>query len=152
MLKYVLLKDVLATGNKVDQSYSVWNKSERTNSSGETDDEIFENPFYDRGAVANSSDDPVSQFLQTVPRSGNVSGMDCKEMFLPGLVIHMVLQRRHINVPLWKGWRVSECIRSYRAYLANRETFKDIEVSPYMFIDHLPWRYSHGILVFFFFF
>jgi hypothetical protein len=147
--EFVLLKDFLAAGsNKVDQSYSLWKESDRTNSGGDTDDGNIENPFYDNTSVINSLDDPVSQFLETVPSSENGSAGDRAEMFLPGLVIHMVPQQRHISMPLWKGWRFQERVRNYKAYLANRDVFKDIVVSPSMFFDHLPWRYAHCIFVF----
>jgi hypothetical protein len=95
----------------------------------------------------NSLDDPVSQFLETVPRAENESAGDDAEMFLPGLVIHMVPQQRHVSMPFWKGWSVQESVRNYNAYLANREIFKDIVVSPNMFLDHLPWRYAHWIFL-----
>ncbi|CAK7348947.1 unnamed protein product [Dovyalis caffra] len=131
--------------NKVDQSYSLWNESDRTNSGGDTDDDNFENPFYDSSAVVKSLDDPVSQFLETIPRSENGSAGDHAEMFLPGLVIHMVPQQRHNSMPLWKGWRLQESSRNYRAYLANRDVFKDIVVSPSMFFDHLPWRCHNAL-------
>ncbi|KAJ6390176.1 hypothetical protein OIU77_024400 [Salix suchowensis] len=88
----------------------------------------------------NSLADPVSQFLETVPRSENGSACNEAEMFLPGLVIHMVPQRRYISTPLWKGWSVQESVQNYDAYLANIEIFKDIVVSPNMFFYHLPWR------------
>ncbi|KAH8517805.1 hypothetical protein H0E87_005645, partial [Populus deltoides] len=125
---------------KADHSYSLWNKLDRTNSGGDTDDDNFENPFYDKTAVMSSLDDPVSQFLETVPRAENESAGDDAEMFLPGLVIHMVAQQRHVSMPFWKGWSVQESVQNYNAYLANREIFKDIVVSPNMFFDHLPWR------------
>ncbi|XP_010999987.1 PREDICTED: uncharacterized protein LOC105107673 isoform X2 [Populus euphratica] len=131
---------VYVGSNKVDQSYSLWKESDRTNSGGDTDDDNIENPFYDNTSVINSLDDPVSQFLETVPRSENGSAGERAEMFLPGLVIHMVPQQRNISMPLWKGWRFQERVRNYKAYLANRDVFKDIVVSPNMFFDHLPWR------------
>lgn len=124
----------------MDHSYSLWNALGRTNNGSDTDDDNCENPFNDKVAVMNSLDDPVSQLLETVPRSENGSAGNEAEMFLPGLVIQMVPQRRHISMPLWKGWRVQESVRNYYAYLANREICKDIVVSPNMFFDHLPWR------------
>ncbi|KAJ6956297.1 hypothetical protein NC652_007398 [Populus alba x Populus x berolinensis] len=83
---------------------------DRTNSGGDTDDDNFENPFYDKAAVMNSLDDPVSQFLETVPRAEKRSAGDDAEMFLPGLVIHMVPQQRHVSMPFWKGWSVQELL------------------------------------------
>ncbi|KAJ6403902.1 hypothetical protein OIU84_012158 [Salix udensis] len=125
---------------RVDHSYSLWNELDRTNNGGDIADDNFENPFNDKAAVMNSLDDPVSQFLETVPRSENGSAGNEAEMFLPGLVIHMIPQQRHISTPLWKGWSVQESVQNYDAYLANIEIFKDIVVSPNMFFDHLPWR------------
>jgi hypothetical protein len=57
---FVLLKDFLAAGShKMDQGYSLWKESDRTNSGSNTDDVNFENPFYDNASVINSLDDPV---------------------------------------------------------------------------------------------
>ncbi|XP_010999988.1 PREDICTED: sn1-specific diacylglycerol lipase beta isoform X3 [Populus euphratica] len=132
------LHSAASTVDELD--HKVWKESDRTNSGGDTDDDNIENPFYDNTSVINSLDDPVSQFLETVPRSENGSAGERAEMFLPGLVIHMVPQQRNISMPLWKGWRFQERVRNYKAYLANRDVFKDIVVSPNMFFDHLPWR------------
>ncbi|KAG5231942.1 hypothetical protein OIU78_015081 [Salix suchowensis] len=131
---------VYVGSNNEDQSYSLWKESDETNSGCDTIDDNCENPFYDNTSVINSLDDPISQFLETVPRSENGSAGDRAEMFLPGLVIHMVPQQRHTSMPLWKGWRFQESVRNYKAYIANRDVFKDIVVSPNMFLDHLPWR------------
>ncbi|KAJ6338807.1 hypothetical protein OIU76_008295 [Salix suchowensis] len=134
ILTFIKLKDFFAAGSKkVDHSYSLWNELDRTNNGGDTDNDNFENPFNDKAAVMNSLADPVSQFLETVPRSENGSAGNEAEMFLPGLVIHMVPQRRYISTPLWKGWSVQESVQNYDAYLANIEIFKDIVVSPNMF-------------------
>lgn len=64
---------------------------------------------------------------------------ELKEVFLAGLVIHIVLQRTNIS-PIWKFFVVNEKKGSYKAYVAKRGDFKDIILSPYMFLDHLPWR------------
>lgn len=73
-------------------------------------------------------------------------------MFLPGLVIHLVPEKRSFHMTLWKGWRVQERANSYQAFMVNREKFKDIIVSPSMFLDHLPWRYLMAIFYFSFLF
>jgi hypothetical protein len=92
---FVPLEDFLAAGsNKVDQRSSIWKESDTTNSGCDTDNDNFENPFYDNASVINSLDDPVSQFLEIFPRSENGSARDHAKMFLPGLVIHMVPQQR----------------------------------------------------------
>ncbi|CAA6663976.1 unnamed protein product [Spirodela intermedia] len=60
------------------------------------------------------------------------------EMFLPGLIIHIVPEQGR-SLSLW-SWRIQHSQNGYRALLADREDFKDIAVTPYMFLDHLPWR------------
>ncbi|GAB4834161.1 hypothetical protein Ancab_032425 [Ancistrocladus abbreviatus] len=95
------------------------------------------NPF---AADESFMDDPVSEFMEVVPSSSSRSAADPPEVFLPGLVIHLVKQQARMNMPLWRGWRIQERASRYKAVLANRENFKDIVVSPYMFLDHLPWR------------
>ncbi|XP_058093977.1 uncharacterized protein LOC131240008 isoform X2 [Magnolia sinica] len=81
----------------------------------------------------------VSQLADGVSSSVEVLNGEHPEMFLPGLVIHMVPEKRSL-LPLWKSWNLHDREHRYRAYLANRERFKDMIVSPYMFLDHLPWR------------
>ncbi|XP_040379409.1 uncharacterized protein LOC102717245 isoform X2 [Oryza brachyantha] len=61
------------------------------------------------------------------------------EMFLAGLVIHIVRQRRSL-FPLWKCWSFQGSEPPYKAFLAKRENFTDLAVTPAMFTDHLPWR------------
>ena len=62
----IKLKDFFAAGSKrVDYSYSLWNELDRTNNGGDTDDDNFENPFYDNTSVINALDDPISHFLET---------------------------------------------------------------------------------------
>ncbi|KAK8585485.1 hypothetical protein V6N13_050464 [Hibiscus sabdariffa] len=87
-----------------------------------------------------SDDDPISQFMKTASSSENSSASDHTEMFLPGLLIHIVPQPPHLNIPLWKSWGVHDDNRKYKAVIVNREDLKDIVVAPNMFFDHLPWR------------
>ncbi|KAI4334779.1 hypothetical protein L6164_013489 [Bauhinia variegata] len=100
-------------------------------------DDGFSNPF---ATDINLSDDPVSQFIDTVPSSGNKSAGDPPEMYLPGLVIHIVPEQKSSETAFWTSWRTHEKGKRYKAYVANRESFKDIIVTPSMFLDHLPWR------------
>lgn len=65
--------------------------------------------------------------------------VEFKEMFLPGLIIHITPEHTN-NAPLWKLCIPYGVEGAHRAYVANRGNFKDIVVSPYMFLDHLPWR------------
>ncbi|KAF2300115.1 hypothetical protein GH714_009165 [Hevea brasiliensis] len=131
--------EVHKASNKLDDDNPFWKESDKS-SHGDIDDDSFENPFHNEAANVNAVDNPVSQFLETVPGSENGSAGDPPEMFLPGLVIHLVPEQRNDNVPLWKSWRFHERAQHYNAYIANREDFKDIVVSPNMFLDHLPWR------------
>ncbi|GAB2272644.1 hypothetical protein Dimus_007466 [Dionaea muscipula] len=104
----------------------------------------FVNPFAADDENA-TDDDPVSEFMEVVPHSKSRSDQDPPEMLLPGLVIHLVRQQRSI-FPMWRGWRIQEKAASgYKALIANRDNFKDILVSPYMFLDHLPWRCRYAL-------
>lgn len=108
----------------------------------ETDQNEFVNPF---ATEVNTLGDPISQFMEIVP-SENPSSGDPTELYLPGLVIHMVPQPRIVHKSLWNGCGFQERKRCHKAYIADRENFKDIVVSPSMFLDHLPWRYHKEIL------
>lgn len=121
-----------------DQGFSLWNEADKKDIVVKIDHHEFTIPF---ATNINTLDDPISEFMETVPRSENTSAGDPPEMFLPGLVIHMVPNQRSLHMPLCEGCTVQEKAQSYKAYIANRESFKDIIVSPSMFLDHLPWRY-----------
>ncbi|KAG9152241.1 hypothetical protein Leryth_025990 [Lithospermum erythrorhizon] len=60
------------------------------------------------------------------------------EMYLPGLIIHIIPQEN--REPIWRRYTSHYSGSSHKAYLVKRDAFKDIVVSPYMFLDHLPWR------------
>ncbi|GAV82892.1 Lipase_3 domain-containing protein [Cephalotus follicularis] len=128
--------------NDQDRDFTPWNEANRRENVVEIDDSDFINPF---AADVNSSNDPVFQFMETVPRSENRSNVDPPEVFLPGLIIHLVPQQRGLNMSLLKGYGVQERTQSYKAYIVNKESFRDIVVSPSMFLDHLPWRCHHAI-------
>lgn len=119
------------------QGFSLWNEADNNDSVIEIDDGEFTNSI---ATTVNTRDDPISQFMETVPRSENGSAGDPPELYLPGLIIHMVPHQRGSHTSLWKCCTVLEKAQSYKAYIANRESFKDIIVSPSMFLDHLPWR------------
>nr|XP_023928217.1 sn1-specific diacylglycerol lipase beta isoform X4 [Quercus suber]XP_023928218.1 sn1-specific diacylglycerol lipase beta isoform X4 [Quercus suber]XP_023928219.1 sn1-specific diacylglycerol lipase beta isoform X4 [Quercus suber] len=124
------------------QGFSLWNEADNNDSIIEIDDGEFTNPI---ATTVNTRDDPISQFMETVPRSENGSAGDPPELYLPGLVIHMVPHQRSSHTSLWKCCTVLEKAQSYKAYIANRESFKDIIVSPSMFLDHLPWRCHYAL-------
>ncbi|KAK1379270.1 Sn1-specific diacylglycerol lipase beta [Heracleum sosnowskyi] len=103
----------------------------------------FINPFYESSAEI--IEDPVSQFIEDVPSAEKPSPEDIPDLFLPGLVIHIVPERQNNETTLWKLWKAQENECSYRAYIANKDSFKDIVVSPTMFLDHLPWRCHYAL-------
>lgn len=124
--------------NNECEEWSLWSDKRAKDHIIEIDNAEFTNPF---ALDARSIDDPVSQFIDTVPNSENPSANDPPEMYLPGFVIHVVLEQKRPQTDLKTSWR-QERGKCYRAYIANRESFKDIIVSPSMFLDHLPWRYG----------
>ncbi|XP_057959730.1 uncharacterized protein LOC131152103 [Malania oleifera] len=132
-----------------DEEFSIWKEADMKDSSDyiDSDDSLdeFTNPFHETAANVISFDNPVSQFMEAVPSSGNGSAGDPIEMFLPGLIVHIVPQERSFHMHLWRGWRVQEHAQGYKAYIVNRENFKDIIVSPSMFLDHLPWRCHYAM-------
>jgi hypothetical protein len=93
----------------------------------------------------------IDQDVQPIPLDGHDFGLeehqtsnreilvDTPEMFLPGLIIHVVRNRRSL-FPLWTCWNLQDAEPPYKAVLAKRENFRDIAVTPSMFMDHLPWR------------
>ncbi|MCL7038699.1 hypothetical protein MKW94_016877 [Papaver nudicaule] len=89
-------------------------------------------------------EDPVSEFMNAVPSSDETSAGDPPEMYLPGVII-LMLPKKKSFLPIWGGWKNHERDHAYRAYLANKESFKDIIVSPFMFLDHLPWRCHYAL-------
>lgn len=95
----------------------------------------------DDSTQGNSSEDPIMEFMETVPRIGSLSVSDPPEMLLPGLIIHIVPEKTSGFIsPMWMVWKLGMS-ETYKAYISHRERFKDIVVSPSMFLDHLPWRY-----------
>nr|XP_010930154.1 uncharacterized protein LOC105051408 isoform X2 [Elaeis guineensis] len=97
----------------------------------------YREPCFEKSDFILSFEDQTSQSLED-PTSVPVS-LEPPEVFLPGLIIHIVQEPRSI-MPLWKSWIVHDHKTVYRAFVAKRESFRDIIVTPSMFIDHLPWR------------
>lgn len=124
-------------GDDEHDEISLWDDSRASDHIVEIDNDEFTNPF---ASDVHSRDDPVSQFIDSVPTSENQSADDPPEMYLPGFVIHIVPDKKRPQTDLKRSWRTMERERCYRAYIANRESFNDIIVSPSMFLDHLPWR------------
>ncbi|KAK1319531.1 hypothetical protein QJS10_CPB04g01817 [Acorus calamus] len=55
--------------------------------------------------------------------SNKVLVEDPPEMYLPGLIFHIVPEQRNI-LPIWKSWIAHDRKGENRAFLANRESFK----------------------------
>lgn len=104
----------------------------------------FSLPLFKMEDVVHPCEDPVSYSVDGVSSSKETSNGDPPEVYIPGLVIH-ILPQKGSSLPLWKNWRVNDCEQSYKAYIVNRENFRDIVVSPYMFLDHLPWRCHYAM-------
>ncbi|EHA8589271.1 hypothetical protein COCNU_scaffold008808G000040 [Cocos nucifera] len=96
----------------------------------------YREPCFEKSDVILSFEDQISQSLED-PTSVPVS-LEPPEVFLPGFIIHIVREPRSI-MPLWKSWIAHDHKPVYRAFVAKRESFRDIIVTPSMFIDHLPW-------------
>lgn len=73
-----------------------------------------------------------------------------QEMYVPGLVIHLVKEEEPSEQSLlqtifhFMGF-CEEDKAQYSAVLKSRRSFRDIIVSPNMFIDHAPWRCQHAM-------
>ncbi|KAK0607670.1 hypothetical protein LWI29_018442 [Acer saccharum] len=140
-----LNEHICGGSRETGRDFSLCNEADSTENAAETDDDDYSNPFHEIVADLNSIGDPVSDFMDTVSRSENRSAGNPTEVFLPGLIIHIVPQRKNLNMPLWKAWRIQRTAQVHKAYIANRESFTDIVVSPSMFLDHLPWRCYNAI-------
>ncbi|KAM1158445.1 hypothetical protein ACFXTH_031815 [Malus domestica] len=130
-------EDDAAACQEQHQDFILWNDADMEERVLESDQDQFTNPF---ASDVISDHDPVSQFMESVPKSGSLTARDPPEMYLPGLVIHIVPQPRRFDMSPSKSGRVHKKTHCHKAYIANRESFKDIIVSPSMFLDHLPWR------------
>ncbi|KAG6544343.1 hypothetical protein Mapa_014177 [Marchantia paleacea] len=73
------------------------------------------------------------------------------EMYVPGLVLHLV---RNSGNSSWSALRRSFTFArnpdlpkrpKHKAYLKDRKQFRDILVSPAMFLDHMPWKCQYAL-------
>ncbi|XP_020261472.1 uncharacterized protein LOC109837578 isoform X1 [Asparagus officinalis] len=85
-----------------------------------------------------------SEFMDNAQIPIEVSIREPPEVFLAGVIILIIPEERD-NSCNWKSWIWDDRVGGYRAVLANREWFKDIVVSPFMFLDHLPWRCHYAL-------
>jgi len=70
------------------------------------------------------------------------------ELFLAGRIVHLRLNNpasgKQRNVREVVGADGYSC-REYEAVVASRDDFREIDLTPDMFLDHIPWRYAHAI-------
>ncbi|KAF7038982.1 hypothetical protein CFC21_049069 [Triticum aestivum] len=66
------------------------------------------------------------------------------DVYLPGLIIHIVPIKNGTS-PLRKTLVTRHKNKSYKAFMANRQDFMDLVVTPRMFLDHLPWRCHYAM-------
>lgn len=81
---------------------------------------------------------------------GYESGSDLQEhfkaeMFLPGKVVHLIREEKPTATTwkssFWYTWRADGNATKFRALVVDRKRFRNIVISPAMFIDHMPWKY-----------
>lgn len=128
-----------------DADFNLWRDMDMYDRSNDHHDgnhssKRFSNASYDSPDKEVSRDSVVSQFMQAMPSRKDESSENFREMFLPGTVIHIIPENKNFNTPIYKRWATPSAQFGYEAYVANREAFMDMNVSPSMFIDHLPWR------------
>ncbi|KVH97202.1 Lipase, class 3, partial [Cynara cardunculus var. scolymus] len=127
-----------------DERFSLWHGMDMDDSSDDDggiidSSERFSNPFYQSPDNLDSRDNLVTRFMEAMPSRKGQSSENFREMFLPGVVIHIVPEKKKFDMPLYRRWSTPDARCGYEAYVANREAFMDMIVSPYMFVDHLPW-------------
>ncbi|KAK4266539.1 hypothetical protein QN277_027439 [Acacia crassicarpa] len=128
---------VAGEGNSKLEEYSVWVGDGTRDQVDEIHDGELTNAFV---ADVNSNNDPVSHLVDAVQASEMEAASNHPDIYLPGLVIHIVPEPKNSENAVWTPFRLRGKENHYKAYIADREKFKDIVVSPSMFLDHLPWR------------
>lgn len=127
-------------GSSGREEYSLWIGDGTSDKVDENHDAEFSNLF---ASDVSSSNVHESQIIDIVPSSEVEEGAGSpQDMYLPGLVVHIVSEPKISNNALWTSWRLLDKENHFKAYIADREKFKDIIISPSMFLDHLPWRYD----------
>ncbi|KAI3764519.1 hypothetical protein L2E82_14530 [Cichorium intybus] len=129
-----------------DEDLNHWHNVHMDANTSDDDDNRISNPFYESPHAVTSRDNLVSRFMDVMPSQNDESHENFREMFLPGVIIHVVPEKINNDVPLYRRWKStigSQC--GYEAYVAKKEAFMDLIVSPSMFIDHLPWRCSYAL-------
>ncbi|EMS63541.1 Sn1-specific diacylglycerol lipase alpha [Triticum urartu] len=90
----------------------------------------FRLPHSNNGAELSSAPDHTCTISLSEGQSPDV--------YLPGLIIHIVPIKNGTS-PLRKTLVTRHKNKSYKAFIANRQDFMDLVVTPRMFLDHLPW-------------
>lgn len=124
-------------GNSEHEEYSLWVGGRARDQVDEIHETEFMNPF---AADVNSNNDPVTHLIDVDQTLENEAVSNHPDIYLPGLIIHIVPEPKNSNTATWTPFRLRGKENHYKAYIADREKFKDIVVSPSMFLDHLPWR------------
>ncbi|XP_076905914.1 uncharacterized protein LOC143561826 [Bidens hawaiensis] len=133
-----------------DGHFNLWHDMDMSDSSDDHRDRRdppnrVSNPFNESSDPENTRASFMSHFLEAMPSRKDESSDNFREMFLPGTVIHIIPDNNSLHTPLYKRWGTPARQYGYEAYVANREAFMDMIVSPSMFIDHLPWRCSYAL-------
>lgn len=86
--------------------------------------------------------------LSSVPNdhmcTTSLSGEQLPEVYIPGLIVHIVPVKSDTS-PLRKTLLTRHKKKGYKAFVANRQDFMDLVVTPHMFLDHLPWRCHYAM-------
>ena len=73
---------------------------------------------------------------------GNLQKRYPAEMYLPGQVLHILRKEKPAvswSSSFWNTWK-AETKSKYSAVVVDRKEFRDLVISPSMFIDHMPWK------------
>lgn len=79
--------------------------------------------------------------------AAKVEELNPVEMYLPGLVVHLDKKEDAADswrASFWNSWQ-AERKSEYYALRVDRKKFKDLVISPSMFIDHMPWKCQYAL-------
>ncbi|KAI5073158.1 hypothetical protein GOP47_0011171, partial [Adiantum capillus-veneris] len=66
---------------------------------------------------------------------------DYCEIFMPGLIVHIVPESQSRSSPSWDFWgKKVQQGHQHRAFIKDRTDFQNLVISTSMFLDHMPWR------------
>ncbi|KAG0595205.1 hypothetical protein M758_UG149000 [Ceratodon purpureus] len=84
---------------------------------------------------------------------GNLRERYPSDMYLPGEVLHILPRKEEPRKEepavswwtlFWNAWK-AERKSQYEAFVVDRNEFRDLVISPSMFIDHMPWKCQHAL-------